>query len=166
MFKTSGGAAGCAGGVIGTSQMELEVRPDGSSTAVDRGAEVRNCMIMASGRNVGGIIGAVGKYYNENKVRPTDIRNVTVTECLIGWNNVKDFNAQGASNEYGAGGIYGSMPNVNCSIDKENKNSHHLENASVNGCWIYGHNSGGLLGYAGRYTTIFQIQKVRIKMSA
>ncbi|GFI68393.1 hypothetical protein IMSAG249_00209 [Lachnospiraceae bacterium] len=157
IFKTSGGAAGCAGGVIGTSQMELEIRPDGSSTAADRGAEVRNCMIMASGRNVGGIIGAVGKLYNENKVRPTDIRNVTVKDCLIGWNNVTDFNAQGASNEYGAGGIYGSMPNVNCSInkDKENKNSHHLENASVSGCWIYGHNSGGMLGYAGRYTAIF-----------
>lgn len=155
IFKNGNGAPGCAGGVVGAvigkKKTELKIKPVENSSDIYSGAKVKDCMIMASVSSAGGIAGAIeyGKEERDN-VRFSDIQGIAVTGCIIGPNNVKDFNAKADTNKQGSGGVYGRIVH-----DTDKKNGHRLENAIVRGCWIYGHNAGGMLGYAGPFASIF-----------
>ncbi len=147
-FAVAGSVGGRAGGVIGTCQVELTIE-GAAGGSQESGAKVENCMITASGNNVGGILGAMDKCYNDNKMRSTCIRKAAVTNCIIGYNNIEMLIKGGTNSGVGAGGIYGKIPYIS-----NNAGQHRLENVLVSDCWIYGANTGGILGYVGKYVQL------------
>ncbi len=146
IFASGGRAAGRVGGMIGANQMELTIQGlDAGTVADEKGAEVANCMITASGSHVGGIIGALESSGSPNYLPDTSLEKVAVFDSIIGYNHEDWFSCT----DVGAGGIFGGIPNVAAHF-----NSHRLENVSIEDCWIYGANVGGVAGQSQNYAKL------------
>ena len=146
IFSTGAGATGRAGGIIGTNQMALTIVTT-DATQTDGGAIVDSCMITVSYANAGGIVGVIDKCSGSSAIRSTDIQNVKVINSIIGYNNIKRFLDNDTS--VGAGGVYGKI------FDGTSYHQHHLENAQISNCWIYGPSAGGVLGYGSNYAQLY-----------
>ena len=148
IFATGAGATGRAGGIIGTNQMKLTIET-ADANQTDGGAIVDSCMITVSYANAGGIVGVVDRCSGSNTIRSTDIQNVKVINSIIGYTNIKRFLDNDTS--VGAGGVYGKIFSGTGTIYHQ----HHLENAQISNCWIYGPSAGGVLGYGSNYAQLY-----------
>lgn len=121
--QAAGGSASSVGGLAGyTPATDLIVKD----------SSVKECVIRSGQNSAGGIIGKAAT----NRV-DTTLENITVDACKIGTNSA----IASCSNIAGVGGIYGDINTAS------NRGTQKLKKITVENCYIYGQNTGGVAGY-------------------